>query len=88
MKRTQLYLDEGIFRTLSDLSREKKTTISDLVRKAIQKVYGKSQSPNQRLRALQSACGIWKNRKDLPPTDEYVRSLRIDTRKKRLGLFQ
>ena len=86
MKRTQLYMDEALFRMLSLLSRKKKTTISDLVRKAIEKVYGKKRSPEERLKALQSAFGIWKNRKDLPPTDEYLRAIRKDTRRKRLGL--
>lgn len=86
MKRTQLYIDELIFHQLEALSRQYKTTISDLVRKAIEKVYGRKRSSQERLKALQAACGVWKNRKDLPPTDDYVRSLRRDTRAKRLGL--
>lgn len=86
MRRTQLYFDEGIFQKLAILSREKKTTISDLVRKAVDKVYGQKSSIKARLKTLQAACGIWKNRTDLPPTDEYVRMLRKDTRLKRFGL--
>lgn len=86
MKRTQLYLDEDLFRWLSLISREKKTTISDLVRKALEKVYGRDKGVKEKLKALSAAFGIWKNRSDLPSTDDYVRSLRKDTRMKRFGL--
>ncbi len=86
MKRTQLYIDEGLFEMLATLSRKQKTTISDLVRKAIEKVYGKSKKKNDFQKALKASFGIWKNRKDLPPTDEYIRQLRKDTRSERLGL--
>lgn len=86
MHRTQLYMDEGLFQRLATMSREKKTTISDLVRKAVEKVYGGQQSTLERLKALRAARGIWKNRKDLPPTEEYIRSLRSGSRLKRLGL--
>lgn len=86
MKRTQLYIDEELFGSLAALSREKKTTISDLVRKALEKVYGRDKGVKKKLKALHAAFGIWKNRTDLPPTDEYVRLLRKDTRMKRFGL--
>lgn len=86
MKRTQLYLDENILQLLWSLSREKKTTISDLVRRAIEKVYGRKKPAQDKIKAFQAAFGIWKNRKDLPPTDEYVRSLRKSTRLQRFGL--
>jgi len=86
MKRTQLYIDEGLLHQLSVLSREKRTTISDLVRKAIEKVYGRRKSREAFLEALQATAGIWKDRTDLPPTDEYVRSLRKRSRWKRFGL--
>jgi len=86
MKRTQLYIDEGLFHRLSLLSRESKTTISDLVRKAIEKVYGRKKSPQERLKAFQAVCGIWKDRTDLPPTQEYIRQLRKSARMKRFGL--
>lgn len=85
MKRTQLYIDEGLFEMLANLSRKQKTTISDLVRKAIEKVYGKSKKKDDFQKALKASFGIWKNRKDLPPTDEYIRHLRKDTRAERLG---
>jgi len=76
MKRTQLYIDEGLFHRLGVLSRERKTTISDLVRRAIEKVYGRRRSKEAFLKALRDTAGIWKDRDDLPPTQEYIRSLR------------
>ena len=85
VKRTQLYIDEGIFEMLATLSRKQKTTISDLVRKAVEKVYGRKKNERDKIKALKAAFGIWKNRKDLPPTDEYIRQLRKDTRAERLG---
>ena len=85
MKRTQLYIDESLFRLMTLISLEQKTTVSDLVRKAIEKVYGRVRR-RSRLKALQAAFGIWKHRTDLPDTDTYIRSLRKDTRSKRLGI--
>ena len=86
MKRTQLYIDESLFRLLMLVSLEQKTTVSDLVRKAIEKVYGRRARSRNRVKSLQAAFGIWKNRTDLPDTDTYIRSLRSDTRSKRLGI--
>lgn len=86
MHRTQLYFEESLFSRLISMSREKGTTVSDLVRKAVEKVYGKSKKKDGFQKALMASAGLWKNRKDLPPTDEYVRSLRKDTRMKRFGL--
>jgi hypothetical protein len=86
MHRTQIYLGEALHHHLSVLSRRTKTTISELIRRAAEKVYGKRFSPQERLKALQAVRGMWKDRKDLPSTEEYVRSLRRDTRAKRLGL--
>lgn len=86
MKRIQVYFDEPLFQTLEALSRKKKTTISALARKALEKIYGKKASSKKRLKAFQSVGGIWKDRKDLPSTEEYIRSLRKDTRTKRLKL--
>ncbi len=86
MKRTQLYMDESLFQLLTLVSLEKKTTISDLVRKAIEKVYGRRAHGKDRVKLLQAAFGIWQHRKDLPDTDTYVRALRKDTRSTRLGI--
>lgn len=79
-------MDESLFQLLTLVSLERKTTISDLVRKAVEKVYGSRARHRNKVKTLQAAFGIWKNRTDLPDTDTYVRSLRKDTRSKRLGI--
>jgi hypothetical protein len=41
---------------------------------------------DERRKAMEALVGIWKDRTDLPDsTEEYVRSLRRDTRLERLG---
>ena len=86
VKRTQLYLDDSIFRLLLELSRVQKTTISELVRQAIDQVYARGRRKKDAIKALEATFGMWSDRSDLPPTEEYIRDLRKDTRAKRLGL--
>lgn len=87
MKRTQLYIDDSLFHLLNLISEDEKTSVSDLVRRAIKKVYGKNFSSKARLEALRKIRGLWKSRDDLGSTEAYVRSLRKDSRSKRLGLL-
>lgn len=85
MKRTQLYLEEGIWKLLQIRARQSGTTISELVRQAVREKYGVS--PEKRREAMQAWVGIWKDRKDLPSTEAYIRQLRKgDRRRKRLGI--
>ena len=86
MKRTQLYIDDQIFYRLFLISKQKGVTISDLVRKAIHKVYGKQKLPVRSIDALKASSGLWANRKDMGPTEQYIRSLRTGSRARRLGL--
>lgn len=80
MKRTQLYIDESLFSTLSLISRKRKTTISDLVRRALEHVYGAGGGDSDQ--ALEASFGLWRGRADLPSTQDYVRDLRKGTRLK------
>ena len=80
MKRTQLYLQEDLWKVLHIRSRQQGRSISDLVRDAIQEKYGIS--PEARRDALRGIVGLWKDRDDLPDTRAYVRQLR---KGKRLG---
>jgi len=80
MRRTQLYLEDEIWRALHIQSRQRRTTISELVRAAVRERYG--YSPTNRRQAMQALVGIWKDHEDLPPTDAYLRQLR---KGKRLG---
>jgi hypothetical protein len=83
MKRTQLYLDDDLWNALHNRARIEKTTISHLVRQAARERY--LGNLDERRKAMKALVGIWKDRTDLPEsTEEYVRSLRRDTRMERL----
>ena len=83
MRRTQLYLDDDLWNALHARARKEGTTISDLVRQAARERY--LGSLDQRREAMLAFVGIRKDRKDLPEsTEDYVRSLRRDTRLERL----
>jgi hypothetical protein len=85
MKRTQLYLDEEIARTLETLSRQKGTTISELVRAGLRERYMPSKDLDKAALA-RSLAGIWKNRNDLKDIDATVRKLRKSSRLRRLRI--
>jgi hypothetical protein len=82
MKRTQLYLDEEMARTLETLSRQKGATVSELVRASLRERYmpGKDLDKVALARLL---TGIWKNRKDLQNIDASIRKLRKGSRRER-----
>jgi macrodomain Ter protein organizer (MatP/YcbG family) len=82
MKRTQLYLNEDIWKALHIRARQRKTTISELVRQAVREKYGNSSA--DRKQAMQAMVGLWKDRKDLPDTQQYVRRLRKGKRLRRI----
>jgi Ribbon-helix-helix protein, copG family len=82
MKRTQLYLNEDIWKALHIRSRQRKTSISELVRQAVREKYGNSSA--DRRQAMQAMVGLWKDRKDLPDTEQYVRRLRKGKRLRRI----
>jgi hypothetical protein len=82
MKRTQLYMEDDVWKVLQIRAKQSKTTISELVRQAVREKYLTDKS--NRREALLSAIGIWKDRTDLPDTETYVRSLRGGKRLKRI----
>jgi ribbon-helix-helix CopG family protein len=83
MKRTQLYLNEDIWKALHIRARQRKTSISELVRQAVREKYGRSAA--DRREAMQALVGIWKNREDLPDSEQYVRRLRKGKRRLRIA---
>jgi hypothetical protein len=83
MKRTQLYLDESIWKSLHVRARQSGTSISELVRQAVREKYGRS--PASRQQAMMAVVGIWKDREDLPNSTTYVRQLRKGTRLRRIA---
>ena len=83
MKRTQLYLNEDIWKALHIRARQQRTTISELVREAVRERYGRSS--NDRRQAMQALVGMWKDRRDLRDSTAYVRRLRKGSRLKRIA---
>jgi hypothetical protein len=68
MIRTQIYLTEEEHRNLHLLSRRKGSSLSELIRGAIDQMLSHSKSVD-RLELMREARGIWKERNDLPDFD-------------------
>jgi len=83
MKRTQLYLDEALAKRLAALSRQRGTTISELVRESIREKYEAGRDLD-RAAIARKLTGIWAQRKDLARVGAAVRRLRKGKRIKAL----
>lgn len=79
MKRSQIYLPLEQWRLLSALSHEAHESVSELIRRALERVYQRGEQPRFG-QALGRIAGLWKDRKDLSSTSAYVRDLRRDCR--------
>ena len=75
--------DEGIWKVLHIRSRQQRTSISELVRQAVQDRYGNSAA--NRSQAMEAFVGIWKDRDGLSGATMYVRRLRRGKRLKRIA---
>ena len=75
MKRSQIYLPVEQWRRLSALSHQAHISVSEMIRRALDKVYQNTSDVNFE-QALQQAAGLWKDRKDIPATSRYIRRLR------------
>lgn len=82
MVRTQLYLDEAIHRRLQALARRQGRTLSELVREALTRAYGKPDA-DARDTTLRAIEGLWRDRDDIGDSTAYVRRLRRDTHRLR-----
>ena len=85
MKRTQLYLDEAVARKLAALSRQRGTTVSELVRESVREKYMAVKGLDKGLIARE-LTGVWAGRKDLAQPGRVIRRLRKGNRLKRLTL--
>lgn len=65
MVRTQIDPTEQEHRQLHRLSRRRGTSLSELIRTAIDQWLSRNWSAN-RMEAMRQACAIWKDRTDLP----------------------
>ena len=74
MRRTQLYLDDQLWKALHVRARDQGTTISELVRAAVRERF--LGDPEERRRAMEAVVGIRKGRRGFDDSGAYVRSLR------------
>ena len=82
MRRTQLYLDDHLWNALHACARNRKTSISELVREAVRdRYFGKR---DEQRKAMQEFVGIRHDRSQTLDAVEQVRSLRRGTRLDRL----
>lgn len=84
MRRTQIYLTEEQGRLLKSRSKAAGTTVSELIRTAVDSAYSRrrAMSRSQRVRLARSAAGSWKS---FPETgEEYVERIRGSARLARL----
>jgi predicted DNA-binding ribbon-helix-helix protein len=83
MRRTQLYLDDQLWKTLHERAKSTGTTISELVRTAARERYvGNLQ---ERRSAMQALVGLRKDRYNFKNSEEYVRRLRRGIRLERIA---
>lgn len=82
MRRTQLYLSESTWKMLHVRARQRRVTISELVREAIHDKYANPAVNRQE--AMRSIVGLWKDRHNIGDSTAYVRKLRKGNRLARL----
>jgi hypothetical protein len=75
MKRTQLYLDDQMATTLAIVSRQRGTTVSQLVRESVREKY-MARKELDRAALARQLSGIWRHRRELKNIDRVVRRLR------------
>ena len=80
MRRTQIYLDERQVVELKAAARTSSTTVSEIIRDAIDEKLARADEPDDFERALAGAAGIWARRTDIESADDYVRRVRRDRR--------
>lgn len=83
MRRTQLYLDDDLWKALHTQARKQGTSISELVRQAAQERY--LGNLEKRQEAMQAMIGIREDVSESVDSTVYVRRLRRDKRLERLG---
>jgi plasmid stability protein len=81
VRRTQLYLDDDLWKMLHERARAQGTTISALVRDAVRQQY-----PNleERRKAMEAVVGMRRERFANVDAIEYINQLRDDRRSRRI----
>lgn len=83
MTRTQIYLDADLLKVLKTIAKQRRSTVSDLIRSTLRDKYLEHKA--DRAQILLSAVGAWGDREDLGDSTAYVRGLRKGTRAARLS---
>ena len=74
VRRTQIYLEEDLWKVLHIRARELRTTVSRLVCQAVRERYhGEAMN---RKRVMESFAGIRKNQPEIEDSTHYIRGLR------------
>lgn len=74
-KRAQILFDEQTYKTLEEISRERKSSVGELVRTAVEKTYkpkSKSKKPKTLAEAARDTFGAWK---DHPKTEDKLMNI-------------
>lgn len=83
MRRTQLYLEDDLWKALHAKALLEGATISELVRVAIRERYMGNLA--ERRAAMLGIVGLWKDRAGVDDAESFIRNLRDDDRADRLG---
>ncbi len=72
MKRTQIYLDEEIYKYLKEESKKTGKSISELIREKLKKEI--NQNKENLLKTIKEVAGIWSYKNE--DVDNYIRNMR------------
>lgn len=75
MKRTQLYLEDSQKNMLEKIAEQKKTSMGEVVREAINKYIADNQV-GFAIENIKKTQGLWKDRCDIKDSDGWVTNLR------------
>lgn len=81
MRRTQLFLEDDLWKALHIQAGQLGTTVSELARQALREKY--SNPDSRRREAMEAAIGVWKDRGDMGSTENYIRRLRNGSRRRK-----
>lgn len=74
MERTQIYIDSESKRILQQMAEDRKTTMAELIREAVEQYIAKAQKQDENI--LKETKGLWKDRDDIGDSIKYVNDMR------------
>ena len=82
VRRTQLFLEDDLWKSLRLQADQMGTTVSELARRALREKYAEPAAIRQK--AMEAVIGIWKDREDIGSVERYVRQLRTGSRRRKM----